>query len=445
MLNNNQRQKNILHNKMIDRFLNLIIISVFIFCSSVFAQTDLSTKVNLNVYDMKVSDLLDKLHKEYNLNLSFNASDSTFYKRISYKAVSKPMHEVVAEILNLSGHDFKNIDNQIVIYPRSEIPTSKRSNIAPITINSNIPESKFDTVFMDKLIFKTDTLFKTDTIIRYDTIVRYDTISIIKEPEPEKAKNKIKKIRSDVFNNDSRRDNGWAFGISYGKLFADFNVTSLDGDINFAKQVDESEKWTFNSNVLSVSSMHNFNRLKIAAAISYKGITTNFDFSNINTTGGLFEIDTLDTYYTISGIDTSWVYIKDSVWIPMDQVEYKYNQINRLTYLGLQVNMSYSIIHQRNIDLYLQGGLGFDFLLSANGSTITKRTEIDVIDFKDLTFNKTTLSYSLGLGSRFKLNDGYDICPELFYIGHFKDVYQDAAVSKKFRGFGLKIGIIYYL
>jgi hypothetical protein len=428
----------------IGRQLFLVILFIIIECTPMFAQTD--TLVNLDANNTKVSALLNRLRHEYKLNLSYNASDSAFNKEVSVKASNQPIREVLADLLRLSGHQYKIIDNQFVIFPLKEIPFPK-TTLHP-TLNKDIPieVKRTDTVYLDRIIHKTDTLVRVDTIIQRDTVIKLDTITVFREPTPEKLKSKIRNIRADVFNNDARRNEGWAVGFSYGKLLTDFKIKAIDKDSDeLAEMIDESEHLSFRSDLFSMNAVYNYYKFKAGITIDYSSITSKFNFNKVISTGGLYDVDTLDTYYTLIGVDTNWVYITDSAWIPLNKTAYYYHQLNNLSYLNFLVNAAYAVIHNRNLELSLQTGIGLNYLLSTGGSTITKTTDYAVIDYKEMEFNKLNYSFMVGMGGRYKLNDAFDFTSEIYYLFQLKDIYQSNRVSSKLNGVGIKLGILYYL
>lgn len=425
--------------------LSIIILTITFGCSPLFAQANTTITVNVGAKGERISTLLNNLQNDYSLNLSYNAGDSAFNKVVSYEAINKPVDEVLSDLVKLSGHQYKIIDNQFVIFPSPNIPVIITPAILQSKSTTKEPEAISDTIFIDKIVQKTDTLIRIDTLVRTDTIVKYDTIVVYRETAPEKAKGKIKSLRTDIFNDDARRNQGWAFGIAYVKLLTDYKINAIGEEEELAGMIDDSENWSFRGNLLSLNAFYNFQRFKAGAAIDYSNISNRFAFDKVITTGGLFDVDTLDTYYTLSGIDTNWVYIKDSAWIPLDQTAYIYDQINNLSYIDFQLSAAYAIIHNRSIEVILQAGISMNLLLSASGSTLIKDTDYEVVDFDKLEFNKINYSMMFGIGARYKLNDAFDINPEIYYLGQLKDVYESTMVSKKMHGVGFKIGFLYYL
>lgn len=445
MSKNHPKKETSPFEKLIGQVLWLVIISFFFGVHPLFAQVGPAKKVNLEMKDVKVSTLLNTLKDDYNLNLSYNAGDAAFDKTVSFSAKDKTVEEVLSIVLQMIGFQFKTIDNQCVIFSMKSPAETDKIVSQPPSNPKKIQQQTSDTIFIDRLIFKTDTLVRIDTIIKRDTVIHTDTITIYKENVPEKVSGKIKKIRADVFNNDSRRNQGWAFGFSYGRLLTDYKITGIGNEKALPGLIDKSENWSFRSNILSVNAYYNFNRFKAGAAVDYSSITSKLIFNKVTSTGGLFHVDTLDSYYTITGIDTNWTYIKDSTWVPVNRTEYYYSQMNSLSYLNFQLNAAYAVVHNRNFELCLQAGISLNYLLSGKGSTIEKSFDYEVINFEDIEFNKTNYSYHLGIGMRYKLNDAIDINPEIYYFDQINEIYQSQFVKSKIYGFGLKLGIIYYM
>ena len=51
-------------------------------------------------------------------------------------------------------------------------------------------------------------------------------------------------------------------------------------------------------------------------------------------------ISSIDEYYTVSNTDTTWYYVTDSTYKPIDNHEYSYNINNRIGYLEFVVSAS---------------------------------------------------------------------------------------------------------
>jgi hypothetical protein len=432
-----------LNKSFVINYISISLLLAFSALSGLYAQADQNLQVSVDVKNKSLADVLEQLHQTYNLNISFNSGDSTFQTRISYKATSEPISNVLTDLLARTKHEFKNIDNQYVIYPVKTDAKSKESIAAVAVLPIASATQLSDTVYVNKFVLRTDTLIKRDTIIRYDTIIQHDTIVIEKVPEQEKVMTKIRNLRTDVFDNDARRRKGWGLGFYFLEELDELKVSGTD-DPELVQALDESENWSLRCNGLSVNAFINYNRLKVETGISYTGFNSRFQFNKTILTGGIFQRDTLDAYYTIAGIDTNWVYILDSTWIPINRNESVYNNINTLHYLDLRAGFTYAFIDQRSFDVYAGARLGLHVLLGAKGSTLQHIDDIEVVDYNSIKFNTIDYSATLALGTRIKLNQAFDINPEFYYHTRFKDLYDSQTITTRIRGLGLKLGFIYY-
>ena len=432
-----------LNKSFVINYISISLLLAFSALSGSYAQADQNLQVSIDVKNTSLAEVLEQLHQTYNLNISFNSGDSTFQTKINYKASSQPISIVLTDLLSKTKHEFKSIDNQYVIYPLKPDSKQKEPITTAIVLPRVVASQVSDTVYVNKYLVQTDTLIRRDTIIRYDTIIKYDTIVIEKVPEPEKVISKIRNLRSDVFDNDARRRKGWGLGFYLHEEIDELKASGKE-DAELVEALDASEDWSLRCNGLSVNAFMNYNRLKVETGISYTGFNSRFQFSKTILTGGNFLRDTLDAYYTITGIDTSWVYILDSTWIPINRNESVYNNINTLHYLDFRAGLTYAFIDQRSFDVYVGGRIGLHVLLAAKGTTLQRVEDVEVVDFKSLNLNKVDYSATLALGTRIKLNQAFDINPEFYYHTRFKDLYESQTISTRMRGFGIKVGFIYY-
>jgi len=408
----------------------IILLSLFPFTSS---QSQNSNNINFKVEGERLSIALRQLTSLSGLNFTYDASDDYFNTIVKYEA-RKPALAILEDLLKGSRHTYKVIGNQIVIYidkdaevieEPNQIIGNEDSNISlvPALAISENNLTVIDTVF----ITTTDTVLEIIT----DTIRIVDTIFIAKEIPAEVDSSLLSKELNNL-EFDQKRIDGWNASLYFAPIVSDFSLANEESKISM-------RHYSFGLELSKVIS-----KLNISAGIKLSRFSEKYNNTYNVSEGGFFVTDTIDEYYTISGPDTSWYFVTDSTYSPLNLYEYSYNINNRLGYLDFVLTASYDFYSVNNIKLYAKLGFQANILIYKNGIAIPDADEPQGINFDDLKFATPTFSVLAGLGMKYKLSNRLDLNPELFYFSNFNDLIVDYPSSKKLRGAGLRLGVLYY-
>ena len=376
----------------------------------------------------KLSSVLYRLANESSINFSYDSADSIFNTEVTYKAVDMQPLIILDELLLNTSHAYKQVGNQIVIY------RDNNNNQEASSVNENTPVivTPPTTNFSKELYL--DTIIILDTIVKVqiDTVLITDTVFVEKQKPKKAATTKIKDIPVDYFNPSASRESGWSAAIFLAPVASDFSL---------ARQTDAWDIRNYSFGVEATKILNNWN---ISGSIKLTHFAEKYNHNYVVTDGGYFVTDTIDEYYTVSNTDTTWYYVTDSIYKPIDNYEYSYNINNRIGYLEFVVSASFDYYSDRNLRLYIKGGVQAGALIYSSGLAIPEANEPAGVDFADLNF--TTLSYSflVGTGIKYRINEYLDFNSELYYFKNFNDVVIDYPMDKKIRGVGLKLGLIYY-
>lgn len=401
------------------------------------AQSEEVGNINFQIDNEKMSSALIRLANDGKLNFSYDAGDSLFDTKVNYSAVDKPPLVILDDLLSNSNHSYKQIGNQIVIFKdkdNSQQSSSRKGetneNITVVDeaiIVSSLQSDNFVEPIADT-IFVLDTVFKLQT----DTLRITDTIFVEKEQTEKPTKSKYKSKTIDYFNPQVARDYGWSGGIFLAPVLTNFSL---------AKQTNTLSIRNFS---FGIEVSKTFNKWNVAAGLKLTHFGENFNYSYSVTEGGFFVTDTIDEYYTVSQTDTSWFYVTDSTWKPVDNQEYTYDINNRIGYLEFSAAVSYDYFTNRKFRLYAKVGTQMGVMIYSSGVAIPDANEPTGVDFADLNFNTTSYSIFLGTGIKYRISDHLDFNSELYYFQNFNEVVSDYPISKKINGLGLKLGMIYY-
>lgn len=400
------------------------------------SQTTDNGAIDFDVVDEKISSALYRLGNQSQLNFTYDAGDSLFKRKINYQAKNKHPLLILDELLSNTNHSFKQIGNQVVIYKdKSKISasTTNKNTVMPVVaVVENPISSKPHGIIKSSNIIR-DTVFVTDTIYKYqyDTLLINDTVFVEKIVENDnlvEPDNQVPKY----FNSISAREKGWTTAINIAPIVADFSLSGENNDIsvrNFSLGVEISK---------------NFKKWNVSGGLKLTHFGEKFNQTYNISEGGYFIADTVDEYYTIIQTDTSWYYVTDSTWSPVDNHEYSYNINNRVAYLEFFAALSFDYFSNRKYSLYAKAGLQTGIMIYKKGIAIQDANEPEGIDFADLNFNTASYSFSIGTGINYRISDHFDFNSELYYFRNISDIIDNYPIDKRLSGLGLKLGLVYY-
>jgi len=417
------------------RFYVLLFVFLIFFSPNLaFSQTNESDLINFTAENIPISTALYKLSLQCGYDISYDASDTSLQKLISISAKEKYAFDIYREILANTNQSFKQIDNLIVIFKvndkieQSLNPEDESTYLLPVENsikNSIIP----DTVYVSDTIFrtKTDTLLITQT----DTLRIVDTVFIVK-PGRDKIK-QIKKNNNELITKKVPRKNGWAGEFFISPMASTFSLSEEKSPLKF-------RNFSIGADLTKI-----IDNLNISVGIKLNHFADNYNNEYVIQEGGYYQTDTIDIYYTILDADTSWYYVTDSSWLPVDNHQYNYNIKNRIGYLDVGLSATYDFYSIGKTRIFAGLGLNSGYLIYRSGTAIrNKETEPQGVSFADLEFSNMVFSAQAKLGLKYQINKIVDFKTELYYFQSFDDVVSNFPYNNKLNGFGLKFALLYY-
>jgi len=436
--------------------MSLIISRIFFWCllpaalilpKSVFAQNGSSKIIDFRMSNETVRSALNRLSSEYEVNLTYNASDPDFDTKISYTAQGKTITEVLDDILQEIHYSYQNVGNHLVIIRLPESATSGSSGLRQKQPPpQNLPSLKADTVFIEveKQVIVRDTLILRDTIVKTEQTIIHDTVVVEKIVELTRRGARPVSVNRDAFRFEPDRRNGWAASFSYTQLAAGYHIIS-EIDVLNLQELKDSEKLSFRNFGLGAALQYNAERLSVSAGAGLFSFSNRFYYSETFATGGYTRTDTLDTFFTIIASDTIWRYVTDTTWIPLNKETLNYDRLNRFGLLEFGIDAQLVILEGRNYSWYLNAGFGAATPLWFRGNTISSDDNFPAIKLNSDNFNSWMLNYRFGAGGKRQLTDWTDIYAEITYKRFTGETSLNHPLDRRLHGVGLKFGLIYYL
>ena len=405
----------------------------------VFSQS-FNPLISFSVESCSLDVALEKLFAEYELNVAFSKAELSNIRIEKYSCHYKSVEDVLADLLKGTDYGFKRIGKQYVIRKNIQLqqdpPEPPQDPVVPAKPIKETVQQKVDTVVnrAADTVRIYDTLTVIRTVMRFDTVVRVEQVE--KTDTVYTVKYKGLEIHWPEF-----RDNGWfvspsmAFGFPrfdfHDKLLADSGSINISPISTFSLGLDGGYK---------------SNRLSVGFSIDYHSCKYRFSLEQLTYSGDYYVNDTLDTYYVVhpSSGDTSYYYVLDSTYVPLETTRHSYRDVNRLDYLGLGAFATFDFWKREHFRMFVKAGATVDFLLSASGSYQT-----DELPFHGAISraqaNPVKFSYYVGLGAAFKVVKQLELVPEVTFRKTAGPLYAaDFPFDLRMQMWKLKLGLTYY-
>jgi hypothetical protein len=378
-------------------------------------------------------DVIAQLSKKSRLNFTYDANDPFMDKHVSFEASNKSPYSILNELLINTKHSFKQIGNQIVIYRVDESLNPDE----PPYVKHESPETAEGVVSvveprLVKLVsIKIDTVFIQDTIFRIDTIHLVDTVYVSKQ-DTSVGIQSLPVLPVDHFQNSTFRKPGWALGLSVSGLASDFSLVNVQNN------------WSLNNYGIGANLVRDQKRWAFSVGFQLTRYAQKFNHKYDISTGGYFRHDTLDEYYTVVDVDTSWYYVTDSVWLPLNSQTFDFDRVNRIGYLSLTGEVEYTFFSRSAFSLHGKVGLLMSLMVYRKGLMINEENYPMGVDFGDLTFASPVFGVVAGVGSRHRLSDKFDLLIDASYLKYTSNALSDDTGFQPLAAIGLAIGLRYY-
>ncbi|HOI87223.1 MAG TPA: STN domain-containing protein [Lentimicrobium sp.] len=401
-------------------------------------SSKMNEPVSITAANEPVATVLDRLSRNTGLTFSYNPDQLNTSHRITLNMVRKPLSEVLEAIFNPLNLNFRLNGNQLVIFgagPAESRPSVQES--AKPLISVAVPQviTRHDTVFL------TSTTYLTDTITRTDTVLKFDTVFILKRSADERIG------KGQIFSDLSSLEKELTREL---RFHAGFTVNWMNGISRFTAGSEYREKLNdykeaySNKNIsgsLALELMASYNRTSAGTGISYASFGERLSYSIQISTGGYFRKDTLDAYYTLAGADTSWFYVMDSTYIPLDLKQYDYRSSVRRNYIEIPLFAQYNFPVGQGL-LYFRGGLIAGISSKVSGLYIYTDND-GAGDIKELEMRPIVFSWQLESGIQMPVYPRISVKAGIMYRRQMQSVYKDFPIETRIDAFGLSCGILY--
>lgn len=423
---------------MDNNILHIITITFFLFLFATLQPKEAKAQsfdplISFSVESCSLDVALEKLLAEYDINVAFSKAELSKIKIERYTCSYKSSEEVLADLLKGTGYSFRKIGMQYVIRRNKALePEAKDEPVSEITKHKTetIMGKKGDTIRVFDTMQVIRTVMRYDTIVRYDTIEKVDTIFDIKYKGYEIHWPKFK-------------DNGWFISpsVAYGFAFIDKKISQALTEQNISVGLLPSSDFS-----VALDGGYKTKRFSAGMSLSYNSFRYRFQFDETTFSGGYYVNDTLDTYYVVHPNfgDTTYYYVLDSTYIPLETTLNSFRDVNRHDYLDLGAFATFDVVKNAHFRLFVKAQAAVGFLLHAEGSTIKQGQNAGTsLTINDL--NHTRFTYQIGLGGAWKVANRVELIPEVYYRKAVGNLFRnESPINMQTRYLGLKLGLTYY-
>lgn len=392
---------------------------------TVYSQSiTLRDKVSFTAKKITVAEALENLSRKVGLTFSYNPDQVLSKRIVNLDFKNRMLLEILDGILGPSQFRFQLTGKQVIIF--------KNKNSQPFNITSQDSDYKLnlhaDTVFIPISSTVHDTLIVKDTVKKVDTI-------------------KVEILKPQIINSDLKDQSlindkvSFNLGFSVSYLLPTAHYKS---DEEFITKLDEYKKHystMIPSRSYGIEASAKRNNLTLTSGISFTSFTIKLNYDYLITNGGYYRKDTLDPYYTVTGNDTTWFYLVDSTYIPIDNIAYNYSINNHVRHLEIPIALSYNMKY-KGMDLFVKGGLIPGFYIGADGQVINI-DEQGTISAKNIEHRRMVVSYILGAGIRFPLDKNLSLLTSIFYRSHLNTIHSSFPINTRFSAFGINAILVY--
>ena len=408
----------------------------------------LDKKVTFTFTSITLENALRTIGTKNDIKFSYNPELIKPGRRITMKFSNMPLRDVLKQLLNDPSLSFHEIGNQIVIYrgdptllplePDQELIVGKPQIVPSKKTPDTVYYYRLDTLIINRI----DTVFRSISITRFDTIRITDTVFVEKNKPAQKAGKDVKPNfeKNSVKHKKFLENNGFYTAMYFEMLAgsASFKSTTADAE-NYPELMKKANSGNLAKFSAGLIAGYDYNRLGIRTGVGFTRLGEKFEYAYNIETGGFFKNDTVETYYTITGTDTSFFYITKPVWIPKDSKSYKYQNPNTYKYIDIPLLLKFRFWQNESAEIYALGGMNTSILVAVDALRVDVENDENVLWSSKTDLNPVMFSWQAGIGSAIKFTERSGLIAEAVYRKQVNSQYKDLPVDKRYSLIGLKV------
>lgn len=368
-----------------------------VFQNQVFSQTFQDKKITIIEEQISLSSLIEKIEEKSGLFFTYS-SDFLHDRFLKVTFVNRPVSYIIDQVFS---KDFGYLINgrEVILYKKQVMvdDTGSQHKTMPPVSPKQVPDEpaiviKYDTIFTTR--FDTVIFTRSDTVFVRDTTVLKDTVYVPKlKKAPSGKKISFKNTR---FSGKNR------------PLSVSFHVALMVSGFGFEGGNTElvrlyKESFDKNRNFLvGFTTTYHQKAWFFESGLALTSRSADFHYSYSKPPHSEYVIDTLDSYYTLSGPDTTWFYVTDTTtqWVP--GIEKNMAADNQIRMMEIPLLAGYQFPFKRG-QFDVAGGIHPGIIISKRGYYIEDAEFHQAISLRELKKESGYLMASLQFRGNYEL------------------------------------------
>ncbi len=378
-----------------------------------------------------VRSILSRISAEYDLNITFNASNTDFDQTITYQAADVSPKTILEQVLAMVSYEFTPIGNQLAVHRSERLEAIDPAGTSNMDVGVHFPDTILRIVEVPVVVYDTVVIHQTKTEIVYRS-QPYATV-----------------VRPLVINRPAHgplriRNERFAVSFSYAQLLAGYRATETIPQGDDLQNVSDADGSSFRNFMFNGGLHYRLGAITLSSSLSLSGYSLPFNYKEMFSTGGYHLVDTLDSFYTIVNGQEEWFYVTDSTYVPLETRELLYDRTNNLGMLDVRLGIAYDLFMSTHSSFFILAGVQAGIPMWQRGNTISNENGYPAVPLDRNELNNVVYGFHVGPGVRTKLNDRLDFVFSTIYQRYLSELQASHPLNRQFRGLALQMGVQYH-
>ncbi len=284
-----------------------------------------------------------------------------------------------------------------------------------------------------EIIYEYDTIYQTKTIIDHDTIVLVDSLE--KKIFPDTLK---------TFLSNTEKEKHFSVGLYFSTFTFSNNLSVKDQSAITYMDFRKIYEKPLPSYSLAITQEYKFNKWSIQSGVQYSLMKNKYDYPFLleeyiystymqDSSYYVQQNDTIDWYYQVTGIDTTWIPVINHEWVTVhdtvteniidtakeERVKKGYQYLH---FIEIPLIFSYEFVHYKKFSFEIKTGVIASFLIYRKGEIISYKGAQTFISLSDYPFVATSFSGYVGLGINYEISKKVNFKIQPYYQKSFSSI-----------------------
>jgi len=404
-----------------------IILFIYFFSESIFSQSALQTKIDIQLTDINIVNSIKKISEISKINFTYDPA--ILPNNIVNKSFKdQSLYVILSNLLNEYNIGFDELSEQIILYkmPPKFISADTvqmqketvKANFIKINNNKLKKIEKNNNTDTNKIIIK-----KTDTIYiaKYDTLILYDTITFIQKDTIKKLKKSC--LFDSIYKKPLNTKNLYiSIDLLGSSELGNIQLSAKNNNKVFTNELKEKNSSIRGYSVMGLANFQ-FSNFIMQTGLGYKNITQKINFIK-QTPGGYYINDTIEKYYTsVQNQDTNWLYVFNEKWIETSIISEHKTSLS-FHYMQVPLFIGYSL-RIKNLSIGINTGIITEIPIKTNGygffdTTSIRSNTIEKFDTSGINLNNPNFSMQLSLSANYLIKNNLCLVIKPYYYKNLK-------------------------